>query len=306
MSVGHDEDERRIVLMGRTGVGKSRTGNIIFNESVFHSELSSSSVTRECQTHTGAVNNRRVTVIDTPDFIFSTNTHDDLNSQLKRALDLCPPGAHAVLLLLSLNTFTDQELDYVTRFEQKFGEEVLRYTIVLFINENQTHRRPLGVLIRKNNRLSNFINHCGQRYLEFNINALSNREQVSELMEKIDTMVFNNTNTCYTPEMLLVNERRAERKMRKISEEHQKDLERVRKETEQEMKRQIEELEQAIHNSALEQKEREKENAQREGENKYTMTWLKLTFRQNWGYILCGSLFSFFTFFYYNYFYKKI
>lgn len=308
MSVGRDEDERRLLLMGRTGVGKSRIGDIIFNERVFHSELSSSSVTRECQTHTDAVHNRRVTVIDTPDFMFSTNTHDDLNSELKRALHLCKPGAHAVLLLLSLHTFTDQELDYVTRFEQRFGEEVLRYTIVLFINENQTHMRLLRVFIRENNRLSNFINRCGQRYLEFNINALSNREQVSELMEKIDTMVFNNTNTCYSLEMLLENERRAERKTREISEEHQQDLEKVRQETEQEMKRQIEELEQAIHNAAIvskdaEQKESVEENTQREKDAEQTqlITKLKFTLKPNWPHVLYVCFVFLYTGYYYYY-----
>ncbi|XP_057182975.1 GTPase IMAP family member 4-like [Triplophysa rosa] len=281
-----DEDERRLLLMGRTGVGKSRTGNIIFNESVFLSELSSSSVTRECQTHTDGVNNRRVTVIDTPDFVYSTNTRDDLNSQLKRALDLCAPGAHAVLLLLPLNTFTQQELDYVTGFEQKFGEEVLRYTIVLFINANKTHKRTLKEMIRKNNRLSGLINRCGQRYLEFNISDLSNRPQVSQLMEKIDTLVFNNTNTCYTPEMLLENERRDEkRKTREISEEHHEDLERVR----QEMMRQEEELEQAIQNPALirkdaeqlEQEEREKDKTKKT----QLITKLKWKLPQNCGYL---------------------
>lgn len=211
---GNDEG-CRLLLIGKTGSGKSTTGNILFSDQVFESEMISSSVTRVCQTHTDAVNNRRVTVIDTPDFIYSTHTDFDSESELKRAL--CEPGAHVILLILPLSTFTEQEKHFIDWFQQKFGAEALRFTLVLLTHADKTHVTPLGEMIRENNELYEFINQCGQRYHEFNIKAPANREQVTELMEKIDRLVSENRNSRYTLEMMLENER-----MRRAYEEQER------------------------------------------------------------------------------------
>ncbi|XP_073712787.1 GTPase IMAP family member 7-like [Misgurnus anguillicaudatus] len=186
------KDEIRIVLVGKTAVGKSSSGNTILGKEVFHKDVSSKSVTRHCQKATENIDDKEITVVDTPGWCDTDLSEEELTEETAKCIDISYPGPHVFLLVLRIGRFTKEEKETVQKLQEIFGEDAIKYTMILFTRGDDLKSKSIDEYVREATAdLKALVDMCEGRYHVFN-NKDKSRDQVSTFLQKIQDMVRNN------------------------------------------------------------------------------------------------------------------
>ncbi|KAJ8382341.1 hypothetical protein SKAU_G00031190 [Synaphobranchus kaupii] len=154
----------RIVLLGKTGAGRSSTANSILGEKLFKTSCSANSQTGEYKAITKTVDGRSITVIDTPGFLDNKSPGEILNPNIVECVRDCSSRPHTFVIVMKTQKQTAEEMLVMKRIEDWFGEEALKYAVVLFTNGDQLDdHMTIQQFVDKNGQLKSFVNKCGGR-----------------------------------------------------------------------------------------------------------------------------------------------
>ncbi|ESO91217.1 hypothetical protein LOTGIDRAFT_67565, partial [Lottia gigantea] len=168
-----------LVLVGKTGMGKSSLGNSLLchsgpGEKPFKSKKSAGSITKQCERKRATLGDGTLlTIVDTPGLFDTSVPNGQTINEIIKCISLSTPGPHAILFVLNLRRFTEEEIKTVDILKRLFGTEAMKYIVVVFTGkdelddvEDDDDIKTIQDFVKNGpDYLRKFVRECNMRYV---------------------------------------------------------------------------------------------------------------------------------------------
>ncbi|XP_042580349.1 GTPase IMAP family member 8-like [Cyprinus carpio] len=177
--------ELTLVLLGMSVLEKTAVEHVIFGREESQCDASPA-LLMKITVDTGVVDGEKVTVINTPDWFSSALNPDEIKQKIQFCIGLSSHGPYALLLVIPVNQFLQKEKEIVYKFEN-FQNTFCKRLMILFTATNEQEELEI-----QKHDLKPLKDICVNRFHVLNISQVKKRDQVSELLKKVEIIVKGN------------------------------------------------------------------------------------------------------------------